>query len=57
MMVRCPKKSREAVKILHDKYPAMVVDGEMQANFAINSELLSDKLFLSQRLMVHLPTH
>jgi malate dehydrogenase (oxaloacetate-decarboxylating)(NADP+) len=37
-----PEKSREAVKILHEKYPDMIVDGEMQANFAINSDLLSD---------------
>lgn len=37
-----PEKSREAVKILHEKYPEMIVDGEMQANFAINSDLLSD---------------
>jgi len=37
-----PEKSREAVKILHEKYPDMIVDGEMQANFAINSALLSD---------------
>lgn len=37
-----PEKSREAVRILHERYPDMVVDGEMQANFAINAELLSD---------------
>ncbi|OJW17632.1 NADP-dependent malic enzyme [Mucilaginibacter sp. 44-25] len=37
-----PEKTREAVKILHDKYPDMVVDGEMQANFALNPALLAD---------------
>jgi malate dehydrogenase (oxaloacetate-decarboxylating)(NADP+) len=37
-----PEKSREAVKILHERFPDMIVDGEMQANFAINSALLSD---------------
>jgi malate dehydrogenase (oxaloacetate-decarboxylating)(NADP+) len=37
-----PEKSREAVRILHEKYPEMIVDGEMQANFAINTDLLSD---------------
>jgi malate dehydrogenase (oxaloacetate-decarboxylating)(NADP+) len=37
-----PEKTREAVRILHDKYPDMVVDGDMQANFALNPELLSD---------------
>jgi malate dehydrogenase (oxaloacetate-decarboxylating)(NADP+) len=34
-----PEKTREAVRILHDKYPDMVVDGDMQANFALNPEL------------------
>jgi malate dehydrogenase (oxaloacetate-decarboxylating)(NADP+) len=37
-----PEKTRETVKILHDKYPDMVVDGDMQANFALNSDLLAD---------------
>jgi malate dehydrogenase (oxaloacetate-decarboxylating)(NADP+) len=37
-----PEKSREAVKVLHERFPDMIVDGEMQANFAINSGLLSD---------------
>ncbi|WP_285060131.1 NADP-dependent malic enzyme [Pedobacter ginsengisoli] len=35
-----PEKVRKAVKILHDKHPEVVVDGEMQANFAINNDLL-----------------
>ncbi len=37
-----PEKTREAVKILHEQYPGMVVDGELQANFAMNRELLKD---------------
>ncbi|MBE9664770.1 NADP-dependent malic enzyme [Mucilaginibacter boryungensis] len=37
-----PEKTREAVKMLHKNYPDMVVDGEMQANFAINTSLLMD---------------
>lgn len=37
-----PVKTRETVKILHDKYPDMIVDGDMQANFALNSNLLAD---------------
>jgi malate dehydrogenase (oxaloacetate-decarboxylating)(NADP+) len=37
-----PEKTREAVKILHEKYPDMIVDGDMQANFALNAELLAD---------------
>lgn len=36
------KKVRDAVAILHQKYPGMLVDGEMQANFALNPHLLSD---------------
>jgi len=31
-----PERVRDAVKILHKKYPEIVVDGEMQANFAFN---------------------
>ena len=37
-----PEKTRQTVKILHEKYPKILVDGEMQANFAINSKLLKD---------------
>ncbi len=29
----------EAVRILHEKYPDLIVDGEMQANFAVNKEM------------------
>ncbi|MEO6524699.1 MAG: NADP-dependent malic enzyme [Mucilaginibacter sp.] len=42
-----PEKTREAVKILHEKYPEMVVDGEMQANFATNPTLLADNYSFS----------
>ena len=35
-------KVRNAVKILHEKYPKMVVDGEVQANFAINNQLIEE---------------
>lgn len=37
-----PEKTREAVRILHEKYPEIRVDGEMQANFAMNPDLLKD---------------
>ena len=37
-----PEKTREAVSIMHKQYPGIVVDGEMQANFAMNSNLLKD---------------
>ena len=37
-----PDKVRETVQMLHDKYPDMIVDGDMQANFALNPDLLRD---------------
>ncbi len=37
-----PEGTREAVRILHQKYPDMIVDGDMQANFALNANLLAD---------------
>jgi malate dehydrogenase (oxaloacetate-decarboxylating)(NADP+) len=37
-----PLKTREVVKKLHEEYPDIVVDGEMQGNFAINNEMLTD---------------
>ena len=37
-----PEKTKETVQILHDKYPDMIVDGDMQANFALNPDLLKD---------------
>lgn len=33
-------KVREAAKILHDKAPYVIADGDIQANFALNSNLL-----------------
>lgn len=38
-----PSKVREAVDILHKNYPGMIVDGDMQANFALNNELLKEQ--------------
>jgi malate dehydrogenase (oxaloacetate-decarboxylating)(NADP+) len=37
-----PEKVRQAVKILHEKHKNIIVDGDMQANFAMNPELLRD---------------
>lgn len=37
-----PLKTREVVRKLHEEYPDIVVDGEMQGNFAINTEMLTD---------------
>ncbi|MDH7913307.1 NADP-dependent malic enzyme [Winogradskyella sp. SYSU M77433] len=35
-------KVREAVEYLHKAYPEMIVDGELQTDFALNSKLLQD---------------
>jgi malate dehydrogenase (oxaloacetate-decarboxylating)(NADP+) len=37
-----PEKVRKAVKILHDQHPNIVVDGDMQGNFAMNNSLLKE---------------
>lgn len=34
-----PERVREAISILHKEHPEIIVDGEMQANFALNTEL------------------
>ncbi len=38
-----PHKMREATDMLHTNYPGMIVDGEMQANFALNNDLLKEQ--------------
>ena len=43
-----PEKTRKAVKILHEKYPEIIVDGEMQGNFAINSAMMKDNFPFSR---------
>ncbi|MEY3200186.1 MAG: hypothetical protein RJA13_2144, partial [Bacteroidota bacterium] len=35
------EKMAKAVGILHEKYPTLVVDGELQANFAMNNRQIS----------------
>ena len=35
-------KMREAARIMHEKHPDITVDGEIQANFAVNKDLVSD---------------
>jgi malate dehydrogenase (oxaloacetate-decarboxylating)(NADP+) len=37
-----PDKTRKAVEILHKQHKHILVDGEMQGNFAINNALLKD---------------
>ena len=40
-------KMAKAAKIIHKKYPTLTVDGELQANFALNQELMMDKFSFS----------
>lgn len=43
-----PDKTRKAVEILHAKHKHVMVDGEMQGNFAINNALLKDNFPFSR---------
>jgi malate dehydrogenase (oxaloacetate-decarboxylating)(NADP+) len=43
-----PKRVQEAVEILHRDYPDMIVDGEMQANYAFDKELRQRKFPFSK---------
>ena len=38
-----PEKVQKAVQILHQQFPGLIVDGEMQANFALNNDLLKEQ--------------
>ncbi len=42
------KKVAEAVSILHKEHPDMVVDGELQANFALNKAKMKEKFPFSR---------
>jgi malate dehydrogenase (oxaloacetate-decarboxylating)(NADP+) len=44
-----PEREREGIRILHEKYPQLIVDGEMQANIALNKEI-RQKLFPFSKL-------
>jgi malate dehydrogenase (oxaloacetate-decarboxylating)(NADP+) len=43
-----PRKTAEAVKILHEKYPDLIVDGDIQANVALNNDLMKDNFPFSK---------
>jgi malate dehydrogenase (oxaloacetate-decarboxylating)(NADP+) len=43
-----PDKVKKAVEVLHQNYPGLTVDGDMQANFALNNELLKEQFGFSQ---------
>jgi malate dehydrogenase (oxaloacetate-decarboxylating)(NADP+) len=42
------QKIRKAVAFLHENYPDLIVDGEVQSDFALNPELLSSKFPFSK---------
>lgn len=43
-----PVKVSEAVAMLHRDYPGLIVDGDLQANFALNNELLKEQFPFSE---------
>jgi malate dehydrogenase (oxaloacetate-decarboxylating)(NADP+) len=45
---RIPSMVKEAVSILHRDYPDLIVDGEIQANVALNPELLEENFSFSK---------
>jgi malate dehydrogenase (oxaloacetate-decarboxylating)(NADP+) len=43
-----PQRMREAVAILHRDYPDLIVDGELQANVALNEDLMKEEFPFSK---------
>ena len=43
-----PRKMAQATAILKERYPGLLVDGEMQANFALNNEMLKENFPFSE---------
>ena len=43
-----PQKQRKAVEYLHKNHPDLIVDGEIQANAALNPELLAENFSFSK---------
>ena len=46
--IESASKVREAVAFLHENHPELMVDGELQADFALNPEMLKDKFPFSK---------
>jgi len=42
------QKMARATELIHQNYPTLSADGEIQANFALNSELMAEKFSFSQ---------
>ena len=47
---KVPQMTREAVEILHRDHPDLIVDGEIQANFAMNNDMLKEHFPFSKLL-------
>jgi malate dehydrogenase (oxaloacetate-decarboxylating)(NADP+) len=43
-----PNKQRDAIEFLHEHYPDLIVDGEMQANVALNQSILANNFPFSK---------
>jgi malate dehydrogenase (oxaloacetate-decarboxylating)(NADP+) len=43
-----PSKVSQAVKFLHENFPDLIVDGEIQTDFALNSDMLKSKFPFSK---------
>ncbi len=46
-----PNRMRQAVKLLHERYPELKVDGEMQVNIALNQELMKENFAFSEEIL------
>ncbi|MBL4577026.1 MAG: NADP-dependent malic enzyme [Flavobacteriales bacterium] len=42
------EKIQQAVEIMHKQYPGLIVDGEIQANFALNKRLMQEQFPFSE---------
>ncbi len=42
------EKMAQATELIHKNYPTLIADGELQANFALNNELMLEKFSFSQ---------
>lgn len=45
---KTPEKVQQAVKFLHENHPDLIVDGDLQANFAMNPKLLQENFPFSK---------
>ena len=44
---KVPEKTADVVRVIREKYPDIVIDGEMQVNFALNPKLLEENFDFS----------